>query len=120
MSNLDFAKLLRSPTDKTVGIKPETNTVNSISDTCLNTRNVFHRQLSIQSATSSIENSEYNEIQAEPPEVVESRTSGNVSFSVYSSYFFAGGNRFKVFFFFFICVFAQVLGTSGDLWMTYW
>uniref|UniRef100_A0A2S2QEN8 Putative multidrug resistance-associated protein lethal n=1 Tax=Sipha flava TaxID=143950 RepID=A0A2S2QEN8_9HEMI len=119
-STLDFAKLLKYPTEKPVASKLEPATIKPISTYSLNTHNVFHRQLSIESVGSSVEKFEFEEIQAEPPEVVETRTSGSVSFDVYLSYFFADGNRFKVLFFFFICIFAQMLGTGGDLWMTYW
>lgn len=119
-SNLDFTKLLRSPTEKIVAKKPELAPINPISANSLNQRSVFHRQLSIESVASSIDNSEFVETPGEPPEVAETQTSGNVSLNVYASYFFAGGNKLKVFFFVFICIFAQVLGTCGDLWMTYW
>lgn len=119
-SNLDFTKLLRSPTEKTVAPKPEPATNNPIKTNSLNRHNVFNRQLSNNSVASSVENSEFQDIQVEQPETVETQTFGSVSFDVYFTYFFAGGNRFKVIFLFFIFILAQVLSTGGDLWMTYW
>jgi len=80
----------------------------------------YSRQTSIQSITSSIEDFQFNEFQEQPAEVSESRTSGSVSKNVYSSYFLAGGNGCKIFFFFIICILTQVLASGGDFWMTYW
>jgi len=116
-SDLDFTKMLGSPVETTIvshneSIKNNTNTNNH--------RISYKRQVSIQSVTSSIEEFQFNEVQEQPVEISENRTSGSVSKSVYSSYFFASGNSCKIFFFFIICIFTQVLVSSGDFWLTYW
>jgi len=90
-------------------------------NTSTNNRRIgYNRQVSIQSVASSIEETQFNEVQEQPVETSENRTSGSVSKSVYSSYFFAGGNSCKIFLFFTICILTQVLVSSGDLWLTYW
>ncbi|XP_027849228.2 ATP-binding cassette sub-family C member 4-like [Aphis gossypii] len=116
-SDLNFTKMLGSPIETTIvsrneSIKNNTNTNNR--------RIGYNRQVSIQSVTSSIEEFQFNEVQEQPVEVSENRTSGSVSKSVYSSYFFASGNSCKIFFFFIICILTQVLVSSGDFWLTYW
>jgi len=60
------------------------------------------------------------ELQTQHVEEPETTTSGNVSFSDFLSYFAAGGRRCKILFFICICVFTQVLASSGDLWLTHW
>lgn len=81
---------------------------------------MYNHQMSTHSTASSIEEARINEIQTEPVEIAETRTSGSVSNSVYTSYFAAGGSICKIFFFFFICIFTQIIASGGDFWMTYW
>lgn len=85
----------------------------------LNPRTILSRQVSIQSVASSIDESKLG-TQEEPIEVAETRSSGNISLTVYSSYFSAGGNACKISFLLFMCVFTQVLASGGDYWITYW
>lgn len=115
-SDLDFTKMLGSPVTTNAShnenIKNNTNT---------NNRQIgYNRQVSIQSVASSIEESKFNEVKEQPVEISENRTSGSVSKSVYSSYFFASGNACKILFFFIICILTQVLASGGDFWLTYW
>lgn len=85
-----------------------------------NPRRVYSRHVSIQSVDSSIIEMQFNEVQVEPVEVAETRTSGNVSRSVYASYYSSGGSTFKLIFFIFICVITQIFSSGGDFWITYW
>lgn len=50
----------------------------------------------------------------------ETRSTGNVSKSVYFSYIFAGGNVGKVWFLTFVCVLLQILSTGEEYWLGYW
>lgn len=78
------------------------------------------RQGSFQSVLSSIHETEFSGAQVDPIEVAEIRSSGNVPSSVYFSYISAGGNVYKILFLILICVFAQILCTGGDFWISYW
>ncbi|XP_060872281.1 probable multidrug resistance-associated protein lethal(2)03659 isoform X3 [Metopolophium dirhodum] len=116
-SGLDFTKLLRSSeetsTDSDINIKNATdNSLEQLSD--------LSRQGSIKSVASSVDENKLNGAQKEPTVVAETRSSGNVSRSVYLSYVVAGGNIFKISFLLFVCIFTQVLGTGGDYWISYW
>lgn len=86
----------------------------------LNPRAIISRQVSIQSVASSVEETKFIGVQEEPIEVAETRSSGNISLVVYSSYFSAGGSVCKISFLLFMCVFTQVLASGGDYWITYW
>lgn len=86
----------------------------------LNPHTILSRQVSIQSVASSVEETKFVKVQEEPIEVAETRSSGSISLTVYSSYFSAGGNVCKISFLLFMCVFTQVLASGGDYWITYW
>lgn len=81
---------------------------------------IFDRQVSETCATSPVDESKSHQNKLKPIEVVESRTSGNISHTVYTSYFFAGGRKCKIIFFIFVCIFTQVLACLGDSWISYW
>lgn len=87
---------------------------------------IYTRQLSVLSVTSTAEENNYNDVQVEvvevvePKEVAETSAYGNSGFSIYSSYFSAGGHNCKILLFLLICIFTQVLSSSGDYWITYW
>ncbi|XP_015372663.1 PREDICTED: probable multidrug resistance-associated protein lethal(2)03659 [Diuraphis noxia] len=55
-----------------------------------------------------------------PVEMVETHSTGNVAFSVYLSYIFAGGHYCKVLSLFSVCILTQVLSSSADYWITHW
>jgi len=117
-SNLDFTKMLGSPA---LGTTTASSNENISKNTSANNHQIdYSRQASIQSIASSIEDFKFSESQEQPAEVSETRTSGSVSKNVYSSYFLSGGSGCKIFFFFIICIFTQVLASGGDFWMTYW
>lgn len=81
---------------------------------------IFDRQVPETCATSPVDESKSHQNKLKPIEVVESRTSGNISHTVYTSYFFAGGRKFKIIFFILVCIFTQVLACLGDSWISYW
>jgi len=116
-SGLDFTKLLRSSEETT--IDNDVDTKNKINNS-LEQLSDLSRQGSIRSVASSVGENELNRAQEEPTEVAETRSSGNVSRSVYLSYMSAGGNIFKISFLLFMCIFTQFLGTGGDYWISYW
>lgn len=118
-SGLDFTKLLGSSVEATVLSDNESNSKYSSTHT-LDPQAILSRQVSIQSVASSIEENKHSGIQVEPIEVAETRSSGNISLTVYSSYFSAGGNVCKISFLLFMCVFTQMLASGGDYWITYW
>jgi ATP-binding cassette subfamily C (CFTR/MRP) protein 4 len=117
-SGLDFTKLLGSLVETTVVSDNESNSKYESTHT-LSPRTILSRQVSIQSVASSIDESKLG-AQEEPIEIAETRSSGNISLTVYSSYFSAGGNACKISFLLFMCVFTQILASGGDYWITYW
>lgn len=118
-SGLDFTKLLGTSVDTTVVSDNESSAKYSSTHT-LDARSLLSRQVSIQSVASSTEETKLIGAQEEPIEVAETRSSGNISLTVYSSYFSSGGTVCKVSFLLFMCVFTQVLASGGDYWITYW
>lgn len=70
--------------------------------------------------TTPIDEKKFNENLENPKEVSEIRSSGNISNSIYLSYFAAGGSWCKIFFFFFMFFLTQILVTGGDYWISYW
>lgn len=115
---LDFMKILGSSTEIAFTANNEYNTINTSTNTC--SCIALNRQISVHSITSSIDESQFNELQENPVEKEETRSSGCVSRSVFISYFSAGGTKCQILFFFFIFFFTQVLATVGDFWMAYW
>lgn len=109
--------MLGSPLETTIASHNE----NIKNNTSTNDHRIaYNRQLSVQSVASSIEEIKFNEVREQPVEASENRTSGSVSTSVYSSYFFASGKFCKIFFFFTICILTQVLASGADFWLTFW
>jgi hypothetical protein len=53
-------------------------------------------------------------------QVSEMRTQGRVDWSVYQSYFAAGGSCCFILLVFGLCILVQVATRSGDYWMAYW
>lgn len=116
-SNLDFAKLFRSPVEDTSdGINYEIRNGDDIMDD--NTSVLDGKVVSSQSnASLTVEEKKANQ---EPVEIAETKVSGNISRLVYFSYITAGGSCCKILFFIFICVSTQLLSSGGDLWITHW
>jgi len=113
-SNLDFAKLLHSSMEM----------ISTTHDT-LNVRKkslpqlIVDRQTSVRSPL-PVDESKSHQNKLKPTEVVETRTLGNISHTVYMSYFFAGGRKCKILFFVLVCIFTQILSSLGDSWISYW
>lgn len=118
-SGLDFTKLLGSSGESTV-VSDNESSSKYASSHALDPRSILSRQVSIQSVASSVEETKLLDPQEEPIEVAETRSSGNISLTVYSSYFSAGGNVLKISFLLFMCIFTQALASGGDYWITYW
>lgn len=120
ISGLEFTKLLESSTvteaSHNNGSKMDKPSNNNIARSI----SYYIRQESVLSNTSSIEETKFSDIIAEPVEVAETRSSGNIPFKVYMSYIFAGGHLCKVICLILICIITQVLASSGDYWITYW
>lgn len=116
---MDFTRFLGSSSEEIVESNDELVAKNTNTNDN-NPRKVYNRLVSIQSIESSTSERQFYETQVEPVEVMETRTSGNVSHSVYASYYSAGGNTFKLIFFIFMCIITQIFASVGDFWMTYW
>ncbi|KAE9539572.1 hypothetical protein AGLY_004824 [Aphis glycines] len=99
-SGLDFTKLLGSLVETTAVSDNESSSKYASTHT-LSPRTILSRQVSIQSVASSVDESKLG-TQEEPIEVAETRSSGNISLTVYSSYFSAGGNVCKISFLLFM------------------
>lgn len=87
-------------------------------DSCPYQQTILTRRNSLQSLASS--DGKLSSVQAKPVEVAESRSLGEISLDVYSSYFSAGGHSSKIIFLLFICIFTQLVASSGDCWLSYW
>ncbi|CAH1738400.1 unnamed protein product [Aphis gossypii] len=114
-SNLDFAKLLHS-SEEMISETDDTLNANNKIDQNL----IFDRRVSEASVTPSIDESKFHKDKLEPTEVVETRSSGNISHTVYLSYLFSGGRKCKILFFILICIFTQVFSSLSDFWISYW
>lgn len=115
-TNLNFTKLLRSRTESSAS-KSKANNTNTDTE---NIGQYISRQESVHSVVSSNDEFKFSEVEENPVEISETRTYGSVSYSVYSSYLYAGGNTCNILFIFFICVFMQIIASGGDFWLTYW
>lgn len=81
---------------------------------------ILSRKNSYQSIGSTVEVLNHDSVQNDPIEISETCSSGDVSISVYSSYFSAGGNTKTLVLLLFLCIFTQVLASGGDYWISYW
>lgn len=106
-TGLDFAKLLADPS------KEEKNDESSLSRSRSGSR--LNRQSSEASNTSLEEKPDENPIQNE-----EKRSDRAIGLSLYSKYFKAGGGFFFFYVMLFFCIFAQILASGGDFFLTYW
>jgi len=121
-SGLDFTKLL--------GSSMETVVLTDNNNECKNEKSIIEsskihsahtaQKLSVSNVTSPVEETEINDVHAEPVNMAETRSSGNVGFYIYSSYIFAGGRYCKVLSLLSVCIFTQVLASGSDYWITYW
>lgn len=84
------------------------------SHTVLSSRNSYH------STGSPIDEFNLGRDQNNQIEIPETGSSGDISISIYSSYFSAGGSSKTLYFLLFICIFTQVLASGGDVWVSFW
>lgn len=99
-------------------IDSETGTKHIDSDS-LDDQLASDRRVSVSSVTSTVDKN--NSVDSNGPvERAESCSFGNTGLKMYLSYFSAGGHRCKVLLFFLLCIFTQILISSGDYWMTHW
>lgn len=120
-SGLDFTKLLKSSTEKAILPNDECKTEKSSTYSNTARSTAYIRQESVLSVASSNEDTKCNDMTTEPVEIaVETRSSRNISFNVYLSYFFAGGHWCKVICLILVCVLTQVFSCGADYWITYW
>lgn len=110
-SNFDYAKLLQSPVN-TIDIHKN--------DSLSKINNNIDKKSSFHPIASSDIKYKFNEDRKKPIERLETRSSGSIAHNVYLSYFIAGGKIYKILLFTFICIFTEVLASSGNLWITYW
>ncbi|XP_073844740.1 probable multidrug resistance-associated protein lethal(2)03659 [Musca autumnalis] len=79
-------------------------------------QNSRQRQISVTSVASTVES-----LQADAPkQVEENREMGKISFKLYKKYFGSSGSYVILFFMIFFCVGAQILGSGGDFFLSYW
>ncbi|VVC32361.1 ABC transporter type 1, transmembrane domain,ABC transporter-like,P-loop containing nucleoside triphosphate [Cinara cedri] len=122
-SSLDFTKMLESLKEITVASDKGSSNKNE----SVIYLDVFHSSSqqsfkgSMESISRSINGSTiHGEIETNPVEVSETCSTGNISRDVYFSYISAGGSAVKISCLIFICLLAQMLGTGGDCWISYW
>ncbi|XP_022166670.1 probable multidrug resistance-associated protein lethal(2)03659 isoform X2 [Myzus persicae] len=119
-SGLDFTKLLGSSTETAVLTNNECKNEKSNTESSEIHSTYTAQKLSVPNVASSVEDTEINDVHPEPVNMDETRSSGNVGFNIYSSYFFAGGHFCKVLSLLSVCIFTQVLASGSDYWITYW
>jgi len=119
-SGLDFTKLLGSPTETAISTEKECNNTKSSVESSESHSAHIAQKSSVSIVTSYVKETEINEVQARPFDMAETRSSGNIGFSIYSSYVFAGGHFCKVLCLLSACIFTQILASGSDFWITYW
>lgn len=106
-TGLDFAKLLADPHKDE---KEENSMSRSRSDSRLQRQNSEGSQTSLDA-----DQTEDNQMQ-----VQEKRSEGSIGWSMYKSYFKAGGGFLLFNLMVLFCVTAQLLASGGDYFLTYW
>lgn len=94
-----------------------------VSDIETSKSSIIKSEYSYSESYLSFHPSDINEIdviRVNPTIVTELRSTGNISYNVYFSYIFAGGNSSKIIFFILICILTQLSVSGGDLWIAYW
>ncbi|KAH8394539.1 hypothetical protein KR215_004307 [Drosophila sulfurigaster] len=110
-SGLDFAQMLTDPSKKDEGSNegPEKRKLSQVSS------NLRSRQNSVSSLTSTVE----SVVMESPMQTQEGRTEGQIGMGLYKKYFAANGYGLFIIFAFFL-IGAQVLGSGGDIFLSYW
>ncbi|XP_023166760.2 probable multidrug resistance-associated protein lethal(2)03659 [Drosophila hydei] len=109
-SGLDFAQMLTDPSKKEEGAgdAPEKRKLSQIST-----------RRSRQNSVSSMESGAESVVMESPMQAQETRTEGRIGMGLYKKYFAANGYFLFIVFAFF-CIGAQVLGSGGDMFLSYW
>ncbi|KAM8705385.1 hypothetical protein ACLKA7_009792 [Drosophila subpalustris] len=110
-SGLDFAQMLTDPSkkDEGAGDAPEKRKLSQASG----------KLRSRQNSVSSMESGTESVAMESPMQTQETRTEGRIGMGLYKKYFAANGYFLFVVFAFF-CIGAQVLGSGGDMFLSYW
>ncbi|XP_011185639.2 probable multidrug resistance-associated protein lethal(2)03659 [Zeugodacus cucurbitae] len=114
-SGLDFAKLLVAP-DLSADADSSNGAGGDADKKSLSRQNSRQRQNSV-SSMSSIAESAAGEA---PTQVQETREEGKIGWSLYTRYFTASGGYLLFSITMFFCVAAQILGSGGDFYLSYW
>lgn len=109
-SGLDFAQMLTDPSKKEEGAgdAPDKRKLSQIST-----------RRSRQNSVSSMESGAESVVMESPMQAQETRTEGRIGWHLYKKYFAANGYFLFIVFAFF-CIGAQVLGSGGDMFLSYW
>ncbi|XP_017863871.1 PREDICTED: probable multidrug resistance-associated protein lethal(2)03659 [Drosophila arizonae] len=109
-SGLDFAQMLTDPSKKEEGAgdAPDKRKLSQIST-----------RRSRQNSVSSMESGAESVVMESPMQAQETRTEGRIGWNLYKKYFAANGYFLFIVFAFF-CIGAQVLGSGGDMFLSYW
>lgn len=115
-TDLNFLKNLQSPTT------PDNQSIfiNNGGDFNVSKRSICNRKISATSNVSLLCDSKENTNQGEQEKIVEIRSSGNISWDTYLSYFLNGGNVCKLLYLIFSSILFQTASSCVDLWITYW
>nr|XP_036233399.1 probable multidrug resistance-associated protein lethal(2)03659 isoform X1 [Bactrocera oleae]XP_036233400.1 probable multidrug resistance-associated protein lethal(2)03659 isoform X1 [Bactrocera oleae] len=114
-SGLDFAKLLVAP-DLSADADGANGAGGDVEKKSMSRQNSRQRQNSI-SSMSSIAESAAGEA---PTQVQENREEGKIGWSLYAKYFTASGGYLVFSIAMVFCLVAQVLGSGGDYYLSYW
>ncbi|XP_032289762.1 probable multidrug resistance-associated protein lethal(2)03659 [Drosophila virilis] len=108
-SGLDFAQMLTDPSkkDESAGDAPDKRKLSQIS------------KRSRANSVSSMESGAESVVMESPMQTQENRTEGRIGMGLYKKYFAANGYFLFIVFAFF-CIGAQVLGSGGDMFLSYW
>lgn len=114
-SGIDFARFLGTPEEAAAGESDGADAADETDEGPGETR----PERAGEGVESRVAEGESEDAEA-PGQVAEVRSSGDISKSVYASYFSAVGSTCNVFCFFFMYVLTPVLTTGGDYWISYW
>ncbi|ALC47338.1 CG4562 [Drosophila busckii] len=110
-SGLDFAQMLTDPSKKDEGAGDASAEKRRLSQ--------ISSKRSRQNSVSSLESATDSVVVESPMQTQENRTEGRIGMSLYKKYFGANGYALFIVFAFF-CIGAQVLGSGGDIFLSYW
>ncbi|EDW38107.1 GL12416 [Drosophila persimilis] len=111
-SGLDFAQMLTDPSKKDEGASGDAEKKKDLSRQNSKLRDRHGSISSMESAAESL-------VVDSPMQTQEARVEGRIGLSLYKKYFGANGYGLFIVFAFF-CVGAQILGSGGDIFLSYW